>query len=378
MSDSGVIAYLTRKEGIGLDFHLFTTEEQSGRQSGCDSHITLIPDHLFKWAKSMNGTHSRYSVIVPVVGQPSALDDTLASILRDIPEGSEVILVHDGTFEDNYNIGEELTLVDAGTKRLASQFAAAFEQSNGDVIALVRPGVQLPEGWGGIVEDNFSDPSVASAVPIITGQATPDQIVAAGVKTNYHYRRMLVGRGSKLAQRVFGRLNPLGPTSWAGFYRRSTLAMIGDLDLKLEDQYFDLDLALTLKAMGYSSTSMPDCVCMVERPAIVIREAETAHGQSAQRSIARHASHESAFSRGCASFVAELFAGIFFPGLFQQAMGRLGASRFRSVDRAFAERVSEIVRRKNAIEKTGLRVHEQELSSDVSEAIERRQKRRAA
>ena len=58
----------------------------------------------------MNGTHSHYSVIVPVVGQPTALDDTLASILRDIPDGSEVILVHDGTFEDSYNICEELTL----------------------------------------------------------------------------------------------------------------------------------------------------------------------------------------------------------------------------------------------------------------------------
>jgi len=190
-----------------------------------------------KWAKSMNGTHSHYSVIVPVVGQPTALDDTLASILRDMPDGSEVILVHDGSFEDN--IGEELTLVDAGTKRLSSQFAAAFEQSCGEVIALVRPGVELPEGWGQIVEDQFSDPSVASAVPVIAGQAK-------------------------------------GPTSWAGFYRRSTLAMIGDLDSKLEDQYFDLDLALTLKAMGYSSTSMPECVCLVERPAMIIREAEMA------------------------------------------------------------------------------------------------------
>jgi hypothetical protein len=326
----------------------------------------------------MNGTHSRYSVIVPVVGQPSALDDTLASILRDMPDGSEVILVHDGTFEDTYNICEELTLVDAGTKRLSSQFAAAFEQSSGDVIAVVRPGVELPEGWGGIVKDKFSDPSIGSAVPIIVGHTKPDQIVCAGVKTNYHYRRMLVGQGNKLAQRVFGRLKPLGPTSWAGFYRRSTLAMIGDLDLKLEDQYFDLDLALTLGAMGYSSVTIPECVCLVERPAAIIREAEKAHGLSAQRSIARHAGHESAFSRGWVSFVCELFSGILSPGMFQHAIGRFGASRFRLGDKAFAERIAEIIRRKKVIEKTGLRVHEEELSSDVSDAIEQRQTRRAA
>ena len=326
----------------------------------------------------MNGTHSRYSVIVPVVGQPSALDDTLASILRAIPQGSEVILVHDGTFEDTHNIGQELTLIDAGTKRRSSQFATALAQASGEIVALVRPGVLLPEGWDGIVKDYFSDSMVASAVPIIASENKQDQVVTAGVKTNYHYRRMLVGQGSKLTKRVIARFKPLGPTSWAGFYRRSTLAMIGDMNFKIEDQYFDLDLALTLRGLGYSSSFMPECVCRIERPAAIIREANATHGQSAQRSIGRHASHESAFSRGCASFAAELLAGIFSPGMFQQAMGRFGASRFKSQDAAFATRVREIVRRKKAIEKTGLRVHEQELSADVDSLIVARQSQRRA
>ncbi len=326
----------------------------------------------------MNGTNTQYSVIVPVVGQTSSLDDTLASALREVPDGSEVILVHDGTFEDKYNICEELTLVDARSKRLSSQFAAAFAESNGDVIAFVRPGVELPAGWVDAVEDKFSDPSVASAVPVIVGQAQPDQIVAAGVKSNYHYRRSLVGQGETLAKRVFGRLDPLGPTSWAGFYRRSTLALIGDLNSKLEDQYFDLDLTLTLTAMGYSTAMMPNCVCRVERPAAIFREAKIAHGLSAQRSIARHASHESTFSRGLFSFAVELCSGIVSPGQFQQAMGRLGASRFRAEDRAFAERMVEIIRRKKTIEKTGLRIHEQELSIDARDALEQRRKRRRA
>jgi hypothetical protein len=326
----------------------------------------------------MNGTNQKYSVIVPVVGQPSALDDTLASVLRDVPNGSEVILVHDGTFEDKYNIGEELTLVDAGTKRLSSQFAAAFAQSHGDIVALVRPGIELPPSWVEVVEDKFSDAFLASAVPIIVGQNLPDQIVAAGVKTNYYFRRTLVGQGAKLAKRVFSRLDPLGPTSWAGFYRRSTLALIGEFGSRLDDQYFDLDLALTLKAMGYSSATMSNCVCRVERPAAVIREAETAHGLSAQRAIARHAAHESAFSRGLFSFAGELLSGIVSPGSFQQAMGRFGASAFRAEDRVFAERISEIVRRKKALEKSGLRVHEQELSSDVNDAIDQRRKQRRA
>ncbi len=334
---------------------------------------------MYSGPQSMNRTHSRYSMIVPVVGQPATLDDTLASILRDLPSDSEVILVHDGAFEDAYNIGEEVILVDAGTGRLSSLFAAAFAHCSGDIVAVVRPGVELSENWGEIVGERFADPSVGSAVPIIVSQTKPDQIVAAGVKTNYHFRRMLAGRGSKLAQRVFGRLNPLGPTSWAGFYRRSVLAMIGDLNFKLEDHYFDLDLALTLKAMGYTSAIMPGCVCKVNRPALIIREADMAHGASAQRSIVRHASHESSFSRGWVSFVAEIFAGVLSPGAFQQAMGRFGASRFWSTDNAFAERVNEIVRRKQVIEKTGLRVHEQELSADVSAAIEhRRQRRRVA
>ena len=327
----------------------------------------------------MNRIHPRFSIIIPVVGQPSALDETLASILRDLGEDSEVVLVHDGTFEDPYNIADELTVIDAQTKRLAGQISIAVEKSAGQIIAIVRPGVELPEKWNDVVAAAFEDPKVASAAPILVSQSNSQSIVTAGVQTNYHYRRLLTGAKKKLAQRVFGRLQPLGPSAWAAFYRRSTLTMIGDLDQKIEDQYFDLDLALTLKQMGYSCESLPAVVCQIDRSARVERESQRPHGVSAQRSIARHASGESTFSRGLTSFVSELISAILKPGAFQQAVGRLQGSRFKATDAAFATRMAEIVKRKKAAEKAGLRVYEDEITSDVSEAIARRTKvKRAA
>ena len=327
----------------------------------------------------MNRIHPRFSIIIPVVGQPSALDETLASILRDLGEDCEVVLVHDGTFEDPYNIADELTVIDAQTKRLAAQVSIAVKQSAGQIIAIVRPGVELPEQWTNVVAAAFEDPTVASAAPILVAQSKSQSIVTAGVHTNYHYRRLLTGSRKKLAQRVFGRLQPLGPSAWAAFYRRSTLTMIGDLDQKTEDQYFDLDLALTLSQMGYACASLPTIVCQIDRSARVERESQRPHGVSAQRSIARHAAGESTFSRGLTSFVSELLSAILKPGAFQQAIGRFQASRFKAIDAAFATRMAEIVKRKKATEKAGLRVFEDEIRSDVSEAIARRAKvKRAA
>ena len=327
----------------------------------------------------MTGTLYQFSIIVPVVGQPEALDDTLASILREVPSDSEVFLVHDGTFIDNYNISAELTVIDSGSKRLSTQCAAALEQCTGEIVSVIRPGVELPEGWGPIVTDAFVDSAVSSATPIIVSQSKPDRIVTVGLKTNYHFHRMLVERGSKLAPRVLGRVSCIGPTSWAAFYRRSTLAMIESWDSQIEDQYFDLDIALTLKALGYRNEVLPDCVCQFNRPAIVGREADQPHGQSAQRAIARHVANDSAFRRGWVSFIAEIFMAIWKPGSFQQAVGRLRAPHYKAEDQAFKQRVSQLSRHKLVIEKTGLSVFEEELSADVDRSIRANaQQRRAA
>lgn len=319
----------------------------------------------------MNRPSTRFSVIIPTAGNSACLEDTLASVLRNLPQDCEAILVHDGSFEDQYDIASEMMIVDAGSRRLGAQVDSAMQYSKGEYIAIVRPAVELNDRWDSIVESQFSDEKTGSVSPLLVSPSRKDRLVAAGVATNYRFARTLVAPGKTLARRVLSRIRPAGPTSWAAFYRASSLAMIGCLEQRVEDSYFDLDLALSLGRLGFHNTVAQECVCEISSPAEFNKEARRPHGQSAQRSIARH-SPESGFGRAAFSFASEIVSALFKPGAFQQAVGRFSASRFCEDDREFNERLQAVIRQNSAMEKAGLRVATPPIGDQVTPTAQRR------
>jgi hypothetical protein len=321
---------------------------------------------------------SRFSIVVPLVGDVSLFEQTLASLLRDRSSGTEVILVHDGTYEDPYSVASEVTIIDAQSRRLSSMLNQAVAAASAELIAIVRPGVELIENWQSDVAPMFADEKVASAVPLIVSLADRGEIVAAGLRTNYGFQRILEGDGDKTADRVCGRLRPIGPTHWAAFYRRSTLELAGNFDTTVDDQYLDLDIALTLKGLGYRSHFAAQCVATISRPTLITREADQPHGDSAQRAIVRHGRGESPLGRGLLSFAKEVLGTPLQPSLFLQAIGRIGALGTNVDDQKFAKRLERINRMKLSIEKSGLKVHASELATEVRFENSRLSERRAA
>lgn len=320
----------------------------------------------------------RFSIVVPLVGDVNLFEQTLASLLRDRSSGTEVILVHDGTYEDPYSMDGEVTIVDAQSRRLARMLNQAVACASAELIAVVRPGVELPEHWQSEVVTSFADENVASVVPVIVPQANPSEIVAAGLRTNYDFRRILEGDGDKIADRVFGRLRPIGPTQWAAFYRRSTLELAGNFDASVDDQYLDLDIALTLSSLGYRSHFAANCIATICRPALITKQADQPHGNSAQRAIVRHCGDESPLGRGLLSFTKEVFLTLIQPSLFFQAMGRIGALSTNINDQKFAKRIERINRMKLSIEKSGLKIHASDLAAEVQLETQRVTSQRAA
>ena len=320
----------------------------------------------------------RFSIVVPLVGDVNLFEQTLASLLRDRSSETEVILVHDGTYEDPYSMGGEVTIVDAQSRRLARMLNQALDAASAELIAIVRPGVELPENWQADIGPSFADEKVASAVPVIVPLADPSEIVAAGLKTNYGFQRILEGDGDKIADRVFGRLRPIGPTQWAAFYRRSTLELAGNFDVTVDDQYLDLDIALTLKSLGCRSHFAAQCVATISRPALITKQADQPHGNSAQRAIVRHTREDSPLGRGLLSFMKEVISTPLQPSMFLQAMGRIGALGTNVNDQKFARRIERVNRMKSSIEKSGLKIHASDLAAEVQLETQQATLKRAA
>ena len=310
-------------------------------------------------------TTSRFSIVVPITDDDGSFDQTLASLLRDLESGTEVILVHDGTYEDPHSLAGEVKIVDAGSRRISTMLHHGVSEATREFVAVVRPGIELPENWQTVIEPKFADEKVASVAPIIVSGPEPDCIVTAGLRTNYGFQRILEGDGEKTAKRVFARLRPVGPTQWAAFYRRSTLELAGNFDASIDDQFVDLDVAVTLKNLGYRCELVTNCVAKISRPMLITQQADRPHGLASQRAIVRHGKGDSPIGRGLIVIAKELVSIPFQPSLLMQALGRLAGLRTLPQDQKFAQRVAKINRMKSSIEKTGLKVFASDLTAEL-------------
>ena len=211
-------------------------------------------------------------------------------------------------------------------------FNCGVRKSTGEIVALIRPGIELDESWDEPVWRSMADPEVRTISPIVVSPLKPSKIVAAGVTKEFGFCRQLVGHNSYMSQRKLRNISPLGPTSWMALYRKSVLDQIGTCDEMLDPVYLDLDLALAISALGYRCSFEPECVVSINRSTPLIRESSLAHGRSAKRAMRRHAADVS-FGTTLLTITAELIKSPMRPWLLQHTMQRIragAAGRHRS------------------------------------------------
>ncbi len=199
---------------------------------------------------------------------------------------AQVIVVHDGSYEDPYQLGEEVDWVSIdGRPQLIRLFNRGLQAANGQWIVLIRPGVQIDENWQAAVEDAIDNSHVGCVAPIIVNVNRPTKIIAAGVHSDRFNNRILLATQVRIASKCLASISPLGPTCWLAVYRRDLLSAIGPLDERMDPHYMDLDIALALKQLGFKCALQPDLIGEVESELPIRREAALPHGLSAQRAV---------------------------------------------------------------------------------------------
>ncbi len=225
----------------------------------------------------------RFSLIVPVMDNLSRFEETLASVLRYRCEAAQIIVAHNGVYDDPYGLGKEVDFVgtdsdDDAPSELISRMNAAIKIARGEIVVCLRPGIQLTENWERPVVAAFADPAVGSVAPAIVNRLSDQRLVTTGVAGDWAFNRKLVGVGQRINSRRLSKLKPLGPSSWAAFYRRSLLTALGECDAQLDTHYFDLDLALSFQALNFDCVFCPECTVTIDDPTSIANEARLARG----------------------------------------------------------------------------------------------------
>lgn len=121
----------------------------------------------------------RISIVVPYLGNDAAFEESLVSVLENRPEDAEICVVHDGTYCDPFDLGDEVRFVTATGSDLPTLIASAAAVARGRVVHLISDGVRATHGWTDAALYQFEQAETAVVAPLVRTTAEGN-ITAAG------------------------------------------------------------------------------------------------------------------------------------------------------------------------------------------------------
>lgn len=193
----------------------------------------------------------RLTILIPVDQVSSAFETTLASVLRNRPGQTDVVVVTRQPYDDPYELADEVQFVTAfDASSQASLLNAGLVHVRAPILHVLASGVEVDEDWTEAAVDQIAQENVAAVSPLVVDAGRPEEIVAAGVGVTPAGNRQLCGEGkSVLDQKIAAQV--VGPTLVAGFYRRDFLDLVGGWDVSFGEPLADLELALRIRALGW-------------------------------------------------------------------------------------------------------------------------------
>ena len=87
------------------------------------------------------------SIVVPIGRNLAGFESTLISVLENQPLGSEVIVPHDGSYDDPFDLCEEVRFAVATTAQEVDLIGAAAREARGRFVHVLGAGLRATCGW---------------------------------------------------------------------------------------------------------------------------------------------------------------------------------------------------------------------------------------
>ena len=198
----------------------------------------------------------KLSIIIPAIGEQADIDATLLSVLENLPAECEVILACRTSYQDPYDLQDEIHFVEVDNKAsVLDLINAGIRASEGDIVHWILPGVVATPGWTDAATERFErDDDTTCVSPLLVRGTAPDVIVAAGLIYRSAGIRKVVGRGKKIHAWNAQEREIHGATINSGFCRRDTFCLLGGFSNRFEPTTADVDFAIRLEEHGTSVT----------------------------------------------------------------------------------------------------------------------------
>jgi len=275
----------------------------------------------------------RLSIVLPVLGDPAQMEDSLISVLENRPEGCEILVVLNPPYDEPYALEEEVRFLQATQGAgLVEALNCGIAASRAAVVHLLPCGIQAWEGWCEAALARFDDPGVGVVVPLLLDAEHRWRVVSAGA-TYQRWGRVCRMRRQRAAR---PRRDVLpDPEFPVAFYRKSALEQVDPLSSRCGRRLATAALGLALQAAGYGCVFEP-ASRMAACKARAQRESAVARGWTAERLFWQQlpAKGRGKWIAAHALLVAaETAGGGMRPSRFLELVGRLAACAVEPVRR---------------------------------------------
>lgn len=163
----------------------------------------------------------RVSIVVPHLGDDAAFEESLVSVLENRPADAEVCVVHDGSYTDPFDLGDEVRFITHDSNSLPQLVSAAAEIATGRVIHVIGDGVKATEGWTHEALEKFEHEDVAVVSPVARLSADGKITAAGWTSTTGRLETPVASGKSQLDRRDAAAIR--GACLTASFWRREAL-----------------------------------------------------------------------------------------------------------------------------------------------------------
>lgn len=208
----------------------------------------------------------RLSVIIPHLADPGLLENSLLSVLENRPPDTEIILVHNGSYADPYQLSDELVLVDAGpTSNLMDLINAGVLAACAPIVNTVIEGVVVTAGWSDNAVDLMQGHAEvgAMAIPVRRRASLSYGLDAQKLKSvrNWKTAQFLSRRSAQICA---------APEIACGFFRKSLLMALDGFAPVSNTLVAEVDFATCLEKLGQG------CLCDTHAEVEAPRQTTTA------------------------------------------------------------------------------------------------------
>ncbi len=242
----------------------------------------------------------RLSIIIPHRHNDQRLETTILSILENRPEDSEVIVVHDGSYTDPYELADEVIFVQEDARSNCVQLInAGMLAACSPLVSVVLDGVEVGPNWSETPARLLQGSGVA-AVAVALEHA--ERQTTYGIEAEALSDAMALQAGRIDQKR--GERGCAGPKLACGFYSRKVLLALGGWDERLHPSVADVDFAWALQELGLKAVCDLESTCAATTSEPLRAKHPVAKIQLAGLSVAYGltsgpASALSGFLRGC-------------------------------------------------------------------------------